>query len=169
MNENKWYALRTKFHKEKVLHQQVLSRNIECFFPRVTVNPANPRAAKVRPYFPGYMFVNVDIAMHGVSSFQWMPYSLGLVSYDGEPAFIPDVIIISIKKRLSEIKDNGGLVFDQLKPGTSLRIVDGPFHGYEAIFDTRLDGKTRVRVLLQLINHRQIPIEMQVGQITMRT
>ncbi len=169
MKENKWYALRTKLHKEKVLHQQVVSRNIECFSPRVKVNPINPRAAKVLPYFPGYMFVNVNFSVHGASTFQWMPYSLGLVSIEGEPAFIPDVIINSIKKRLSEIKDNGGLVYDRLKPGTPLRIVGGPFQGYEAIFDTRLDGKTRVRVLLQLINHRQIPIEMQVGQITTRT
>ena len=165
MDNNKWYALQAKPRKERVLHQQVLSRKIECFYPRVKVNPVNPRAAKIRPYFPGYMFVNVDITVYGVSTFQWMPYSLGLVGCDGEPGYVPDEIILALKKRITQIKDNGGLVFDQLIPGTSLRIIDGPFRGYEAIFDTRLAGQERVRVLLQLINHRQIPVEMQVRQI----
>ncbi|MCH7662879.1 MAG: hypothetical protein IH859_03305 [Chloroflexi bacterium] len=169
MQENKWYALRTKPHKERVLHQQVVSRKIECFFPRVKINPINPRSAKIRPYFPGYMFVNVDITVHGASSFQWMPYSLGLVCSDDEPGPIPDEIILALKKRITQIRDNGGLVFDQLHPGMQVRITGGPFRGYEAIFDTRLDGQKRVRVLLQLINHRQIPIEMQVGQIAKKT
>jgi transcriptional antiterminator RfaH len=168
LTDAKWYALRSKPRKERVLHHQVLSRKIECFFPRVKKNPVNPRAAKIDPYFPGYMFVKADIK-HGVSSFQWMPHSLGLVGFDGEPAPIPDIIISALKKRMTEIMDNGGFFFNQLNPGTQLRIIDGPFRGYEAIFDTRLDGQERVRVLLQLVNHKQIPIRMKVGQIARKT
>ncbi len=161
----KWYALRTKPQKERVLYQQVLVRKIECFFPRVQVNPVNPRSAKVRPYFPGYMFVNVDINEVGVSTFRWMPFAQGLVNFDGEPASIPDSLISAMKKRLGEIKKKGGLLFDQLEPGTPLRVIDGPFQGYEAIFDTRLGGRERVRILLQMLNNRCVPVEMHVGQI----
>ena len=39
------------------------------------------------------------------------------------------------------------------------------FQGYEAIFDTRLDGQERVRVLLQMLNDRRVLVEMHVGQI----
>ena len=161
----KWYALRSKPQKERVLHQQVLARKIECFFPRVQVNPENPRAAKVRPYFPSYMFVLVDLNKVGKSTFGWMPFAQGLVSFDGEPAFIPDSLIVALKKRMHEIKNKGGLIFDQLEPGTPIRVIDGPFQGYEAIFDTRLDGQERVRVLLQMLNDRRVPVEMHVGQI----
>ncbi|MBW8011274.1 MAG: hypothetical protein FVQ83_08545 [Chloroflexi bacterium] len=169
MTDPRWYALRSKPRKERVLHQQLLSRKIECFFPRVKKNPVNPRAAKTRPYFPGYMFVNADITEHGISAFQWMPYSLGLVGFDEELAPIPDVIISALKKKMGEIMEKGGLIFDQLNPGTQVRIIDGPFRGYDAIFDTRLDGQDRVRVLLQMVNHRQIPIKMKVGQLVKKT
>jgi len=45
-------------------------------------------------------------------------------------------------------------------------ISDGPFAGYEAIFDARVPGSERVRVLLQLLNsQRQVPLELTAGQI----
>jgi len=48
-------------------------------------------------------------------------------------------------------------------------ISDGPFAGYEAIFDTRLPGSERVRVLLQLLNsQRRVPVELNAGQIQRR-
>ena len=168
-DNNIWYALWTKPRKEQILYQQVLSRNIECFFPRIQVNPVNPRSAKIRPYFPGYIFVCVDNRKCGDSFFRWMPYSLGLVGCDGDPSPIPGNFISALKTRISEIKENGGILFDRLVPGAAVRIVDGPFQGHEAIFDARLDGKERVRILLQMINKRQVPIEMRLGQIAAMT
>ena len=54
----------------------------------------------------------------------------------------------------------------RLKAGDTVRIHGGPFEGYEAIFDTRLDGQERVRVLLQFINsQREVPVELDVSQI----
>jgi transcription antitermination factor NusG len=44
-------------------------------------------------------------------------------------------------------------------------IQDGPFAGYEAIFDVRLPGKERVRVLLQMLTRRSVPLELSAGQI----
>jgi transcriptional antiterminator RfaH len=45
-------------------------------------------------------------------------------------------------------------------------ISDGPFAGYEAIFDARISGSERVRVLLQLLNNqRQVPVELDASQI----
>ena len=95
-----------------------------------------------------------------------MPHSLGLVSSGGEPAPIPDNALYEIKQRVQEIADAGGEVFDGLHPGDSVRIHEGPFEGYEAIFDARLDGQERVRVLLQFINNqREVPVELDVSQI----
>ena len=56
-----WYVLRSKPQKEFHLFDQVLARGLECFFPRINVNPVNPRSKKVRPFFPGYMFINADL------------------------------------------------------------------------------------------------------------
>lgn len=164
--KTEWYVLRSKPRKENVLHQQVLARKIEVFFPRVRVKPANPRAARIRPYFPGYMFIKADIEEVGISTFQWMPHSYGLVSFDGEPASIPDSLIAALRKNKHEIIEASKLKSGGLATGTAVRITEGPFKGYQALFDARLSGDDRVRVLLQLLSDRQMPLELDVGQIT---
>jgi transcription antitermination factor NusG len=161
-----WYALRSKPRKEEVVWKQVRTQGFEAYFPRLRVNPVNPRSRKLRPYFPGYLFVNADLEEVGVSVFQWMPHSIGLVSFGGEPAPVPENLIYTLRKRVEEISAAGGEIFDGLQPGDVVRISDGPFRGYEAIFDTRLPGSERVRVLLELLgSQRRVPMELRAGQI----
>jgi transcription antitermination factor NusG len=161
-----WYALRSKPRQEDVVWRQLRTEGLEVFYPRIRVTPINPRSRKIKPYFPGYLFVMVDLEETGSSRFQWMPHTLGLVSFGGEPAQVPDNLIIELRKRVTEIAEAGGELFDGLKPGDTVRISSGPFQGYEAIFDTRLPGSERVRVLLELLtNKRQVSIELPSGLI----
>lgn len=163
-----WYTLRSKPRKEEVLWKQLRSQEFEVFFPRLKVHPVNPRSRRLKPYFPGYMFIHVDLDEVGISTFQWMPHAIGLVSFDGEPATVPENLIYAIQKRVETIMNAGGELFDGLKHGDQVRISDGPFYGYEAIFDTRLPGSERVRVLIQMLNDRHLSVEMNAGQIQRR-
>jgi transcription antitermination factor NusG len=159
-----WYALRSKPRKEEVVYRQMLNQNIEVYYPRIRVHPVNPRAKKIQPYFPGYLFVHVDIDVLGLSYFQWMPHTLGLVCFGDEAAIVPDHLITELKKRVKEIITAGGEFFDGLRSGETVYIRQGPFAGYEAIFDTRISGTERVRVLLKLLSdQRQVPMELDVA------
>lgn len=160
-----WYAINSHPHKEDALYRQVQSQGIDVFYPCVRVNPVNPRSKKIRAYFPGYLFVHVDLEATGDSLFQWMPYARGLVSFGGEAARVPDALIHAIQRRLKEIEAAGGEVFDGLHPGDTVVIESGPFTGYEAIFDLRQPGTERVRVLLKMLNERRLPVELDAGQI----
>jgi hypothetical protein len=55
-----WYAVRSKPRKEDILSRQLRAQGFEVFYPRVRVHRVNPRARKLEPYFPGYMFVQAD-------------------------------------------------------------------------------------------------------------
>ncbi len=160
-----WYALRSKPRKEEVLWRQLRGQKFEVFYPQIRVQPVNPRARKVRAYFPGYMFVQVDLDDVGISTFQWMPHAVGLVTYGGEPSNVPDNLINAIRRRVDEINAAGGELFDGLNKGDSVKVTGGPFEGYEGIFDIRLDGQERVRVFLSLLRDRSIPVELDAGQI----
>jgi transcription antitermination factor NusG len=161
-----WYALRSKPRKEDVVWRQLRDQDFDVFYPRLKIQPVNPRSRTVRPYFPGYLFVKADLEEVGISVFQWLPHSIGLVSFGGEPSVVPENLIHAIKQRVEEIAAAGGELFHGLKPGDKVTIDYGPFEGYEAIFDTRLPGSERVRVLLQLLNNRrQVSVEMRASQI----
>ena len=151
-----------------MLYQQAESRGIEVFYPRIRVHPVNPRSSKIKPYFPGYIFVRANLDELGLSIFQWMPYSTGLVTFGGEAALVPDTLIQAIRRRVSEISQAGGEIFDGLKQGDPVDIASGPFAGYQAIFDVRLPGSERVRVLLKMLSQREVMVEMQASQILKR-
>jgi transcriptional antiterminator RfaH len=162
----RWYALKSKPRKEDAAWRQALSQGFVVFYPRLRVHPVNPRSRKLRPYFPGYLFVQADLAQAGVSVFQWMPHTLGLVSFGGEPAVVPDNLVQALEKRVEEINAAGGETFYGLKPGDLIWIHDGPFSGYEAIFDAQLPGSERVRVLLEFLgNRRRVMLELDTSQI----
>lgn len=164
-----WYALRCKPRKEDIVWKQVMGGGHEVFYPRLRVNPVNPRARKIKPYFPGYIFVHVSLEEVGYSAFNWMPHTVGLVSFGGEPASVPDNLVYAIRERVEEIAAAGGVIFDGLKKGDRVRISLGPFEGYEAIFDARIPGTERVRVLLQfLVERREVPVEMKAAYIEKR-
>jgi transcription antitermination factor NusG len=160
-----WYVLRSKPNKEDFFYGQLLAHRVEVFYPCIRVQAVNPRARKVRPYFPGYLFIHVDLQNVTASFLNWMPGSGGLVAFDAQPASVPDALVAAIRRRVDEINQAGGEQLYGLQPGEPVLIQDGPFAGQEAIFDARISGNERVRVLLKLLRGRQVPLELPSGQI----
>lgn len=160
-----WYALHSKPMKEALLQEQLTLHQIEGYYPRINVQPVNPRSRKVRPYFPGYIFGHMDLEQTKMTMFQWLPGSSGIVNFDGLPANIPDSLIAAIRQRVAQINAEGRELVDGLKSGDVVTIQAGPFTGYEAIFDARLSGNERVRVLLKLLNRKQLLLELPNLQI----
>ena len=107
-----WYVLRSKPCKEETVWRQAQSLDFETFYPRLRVRPVNPRSRKVRPYFPGYLFVQADLDVVGLSTFQYMPYAIGLVCFGGEPAYVQESLILAIRGRVEEIAEVGGELFE---------------------------------------------------------
>jgi transcription elongation factor/antiterminator RfaH len=164
MSTTAWYVLHSKPHKENQIDSYLQSQKLETFYPTLRVQPVNPRASKIRPYFPGYLFVRADLETVGVSALKWIPGAVGLVSFAGQPGTVPDYIIRELRQRIAEIEAAGGLTLDGLKQGDPVRITHGPFAGYEAIFDMRLSGAERVQVLLQMLG-RLVKVQVNASAI----
>ncbi len=160
----RWYVLRSKPNREQALWLEASGRGFQTYYPCLTIKPVNPRSRKIRPYFPGYLFVHTDLPSIGQSIFTWMPYSQGLVSFDTDPAEVPEGLVEAIRKRVDQINASGGEQMVGLERGEAVVIEGGPFNGYRAIFDARVSGNERVRVLLKLLQE-QIKLELPAAQI----
>ena len=112
-----WYALNTKPRKEEFLSKQCLAHGYETFYPRLRVQPVNPRARKIRPYFPGYFFVHVDLERVNLFTLRWMPGAARVVTFGSAPATVPEGLIHAIQRRVEEVNAAGGELFDGLKSG----------------------------------------------------
>jgi transcriptional antiterminator RfaH len=160
-----WYAMRSKSNKEEFLASQLQAHGLDVFFPVLRVKPVNPRARKFRPYFPNYLFVRVDLETINISDLNWMPGASGLVSFGGEPASVPDLLIATLKKQIEHHNASLRDKENNYQRGDIVLIETGPFAGYEAVFDTHISGQDRVRVLLSLLQRRQLPVEIAGRQI----
>jgi transcriptional antiterminator RfaH len=59
----------------------------------------------------------------------------------------------------------GDGVFDLFKPGDRVRVLSGPFRDYEGVFDMRLRGTDRVRILLEMVGQRSAAVQLRESQI----
>jgi len=158
--EPRWYVLRSKPRKEGALQRYARQNAHEVFYPTVPVRPVNPRASRIAPYFPGYLFVHTDLRAVGATTFHWMPYSAGLVQVGGEPGAVQDLVVRGIAARVRDIWGGGALLPDRFQHGDRVVVRQGVFEGYQALFDARLPGTERVRVLLKMLNDRYVPLEV---------
>ncbi len=160
LEPNLWYVLRSKPHKEESLYWFVTSEGYQAFYPQIPANPVNPRARKIKSYFPGYMFVQACLKELGQNAFQYLPFSNGLVWLGGEPAVVPDPVVGALQTQVAEIWDAGGLSYTDLARGERVIIQDGVFEGYEGIFDAYISGNDRVQILLKMLNDRFVTMEI---------
>ena len=166
---NRWYVMQSKPRKEIFLRERLRIQRIEVYFPSIRVKPVNPRARKEQPFFPAYLFVHADLENIPISEFQRIPGSIGLVCYGGEPAYVGDALIREIQKQVEEITDSANSYIDRFRPGDLVVINDGPFATYKAMFDCRLSGSDRVRVLLELLRDQKIRLELSGRQLQLLT
>jgi len=159
-----WYVLHSKPNREDLLCAQLEHRNLEVYYPRLHVQPVNPRSRKVRPFFPGYLFVHVDLDSIPLSSLNYVPGAQSVVSFDHQPAIVPEDVIATIRKNVTRINNAPIKGAHGLKHGDPVIIQGGPFDGYQAIFDATLEGSERVRLLIKLLHQHhirvQVPAEM---------
>lgn len=167
MSTAAWYVLQSKPHKENQVYAYLRSYGHEVFYPTLTMQSAKRPSVRVRPYFPRYMFVHVDLDEVGISCLTWLPGAIGIVQFGGVAASVPETFIYHLRRRLDEIEAAGGLTFDGLKPGDPIRIIAGPFAGYEAIFDSRLSGEERVLVLFEMLG-RLVRVQISAAAIEKR-
>jgi transcriptional antiterminator RfaH len=143
-----WYALFTKPRQENQVAQILSSKGIETYVPAVVVRTRRQNRTK-RAFFPRYAFARINFDVIATSAIIWTPGLTNLVSFDNYLAIVPDPIIERMKQRLEEIGEYGYAAIFQ--PGDRVRVLNGPFKDFEAVFDKALSGTDRVRILLGVL------------------
>ena len=150
-----WYLIHVKARQEATAEMNLRQLGVETFCPRVKQIKANrykTQAEEKGPLFPGYLFVRVDM----LTEFRKVTYAHGVlrvVKFGSAPALVAEEIIHSIRAR----EDNGLVVLSpssSLKLGQTVVIDNGPFSGFEAIFEQELNGINRVALLMKTVAYQ---------------
>ena len=105
-----------------------------------------------KPLFPGYIFVNFDVAEPGWTAINSTRGVLRLIlDRPLAPNPLPSAIIDAIMTRC----DLNGLLLppDNLKAGDKIRVLEGPFADTLATIET-LPGPSRISILIDLMGQK---------------
>ena len=156
-----WYLIHTKPKQESVAKENLLRQNYCVYLPMAVTRRRRDGRTKrtVAALFPRYLFIHLDD-----SADDWAPIRStigvsGLVRFGMIPAKISEDMVVAIKKRENE-EGIHELHAGDFEEGQQVRIVEGPFEGYEAIFKSK-SGRERAVLLLNIAqNMSKIQIDI---------
>jgi len=150
-----WFLVRTKPHKERWVRDQLGNALPEVFLPLLKTRAPQwgKMAPAIVPLFPCYLFARLDLK-ENYFHVKYTPGVHGLVSAGKEPLAVPASIVEEIKLR--GIDGIVEISAPHLGRGERVRIVDGPFRGFDAVFDRYLSGSERVAILLEAVEAKGV-------------
>ena len=162
---NRWYVVHTQPRNEGLATEHLARQGFEVLFPRYLKRRNHARKVDyvAAALFPRYIFVSFDINEGGWRVIRSTRGVIDLVRDNTSPVAVPSAIIEEVRMR----QDNDGFVVLgkhlNLQRGSRIRIGDGPFMNYEALFESYRDAN-RVLVLLSLLG-RSVYVDVPVAAV----
>jgi transcription antitermination factor NusG len=156
-----WFALWTRSRHEQVVREQLVRKRIDVFLPTVTKwSRWKDRKKRIDwPLFPGYCFARFNplerlpiLKCTGVVS---------IISYQGEPAPIPEHEIDSIRQLVES-----DLAYDpcpMIREGMMVEVIHGPLKGVIGRL-VRKNEKARLVLSVDLIG-QGVSVEVDAADV----
>ena len=151
IQKRNWYLLVTKPQSEFKAQENLSRQGYETYLPLVQTSRRRKgkNIKRTEALFPRYLFISLDKETDNWSPIRSTIGVAGMVRFGGMPAQVPNILIDNLKNN----EDDFGLQLTQkkeLKQGDKVEIIDGPFEGYKAIYQT-MKSTERVSVLLDIV------------------
>jgi transcriptional antiterminator NusG len=173
--DKKWYAVHTYSGFEdqvKIgLEERISSSGLKKYFgeiiiPKEDVIEKNTKGIKKRvqrKFLPGYIFVNMEINTETWHLLKGTPKVTGFVGDQLNPQYVDGSEIEKIKAQINEgIKRPKSKI--EFTKGDSVKIIDGPFSGFNGVIDDIKLDKNKLEVLVSIFG-RATPVELDFTQV----
>jgi transcription termination/antitermination protein NusG len=172
----KWYAVHTySGHENKArlaLQERVRNASLEPMFGEILIPTESviemikgQKRTTTRKFYPGYMFVQMDLNDETYHLVKNTPRITGFLGGDkgNNPTPVPETEIAAISTQMTEgaIKPKPKVLFEE---GENVRVVDGPFSNFAGIVEEVKPEKQKVRVLVSIFG-RATPVELDFAQV----
>ncbi len=145
-----WGVVRTHAHKERLAQTHLQRQGFRTYCPQLRRRVRHARRTQdvLRPMFPGYLFVRLDLERT-----RWRPIlsTIGVHSMilcGDRPALLPNGLVESLQKR----ERDGAVVAPEApyQAGQTVRFAGGPFDGVIATI-LSVGANDRLTVLMELL------------------
>ena len=150
---NDWYLLQFKPNSYRIAERNLQRQGFETFLPmqKITHRKGSRFVSDVKPFFPGYMFVNVNSDLAPWRTINSTMGVSSLVSLEREPKPLPLQLISGLMLRCDA--SNTILPPNSFKVGDHVEMISGPFADFIAMVDM-IDPKQRIWVLMEFMGQK---------------
>jgi transcriptional antiterminator NusG len=170
----KWYVIQAYSGYEgkvkSALEERVKQHNMDEFFGEILIPKENVqdttktggKRVTSRTFYPGYVFVNMDLNERTWHLVKDTPKVSGFVG-GRHPTPVPESEINAIFQQVAEgaAKPKPRVVFDT---GDHVRVTDGAFANFTGTVQEVNPAKQKVTVLVSIFG-RATPVELEYGQV----
>jgi len=163
LNDSSWFVVQTQAGKERLAAAHLGRQGFETLFPQLwrSVRRSRKSVNVLKPMFPGYVFVNVDMERMRWRAINSTVGVSKLVRFGEKPAALPLELIQTLS---SNIGEDGAVVFDyDLKQGDHIRVMSGAFSDWLGRIIEMTDTD-RVKVLFGMMT-RQVEVTLPKHQL----
>lgn len=121
------------------------------------------KRVSTRKYFPGYVLVEMDLTDETWNLVKNTPKVTGFLGGGAVPAALSPEEVETLQKQI----DSGAAAPRekiQFQKGDSVRIIDGPFLGFNGLLDEVHPEQSKLKVLVSIFG-RSTPVELSFLQV----
>ena len=174
----KWYVVHTysgfENRAQKGLMERIKLEGLDEHFGEVLVPVENvvelvrgSKRSSKRKFFPGYMFVQMELNERTWHVVKNTPKITGFVGNARNPVAVREAEV----QRLTQQIDEGTLTAKPkiaFEEGEHVRVIDGPFSSFNGVVEDVKPEKQKLRVLVSIFG-RATPVELDFMQVEKTT
>jgi len=171
----RWYVVHTYSGYEQkakdALRERIKLLKVEPKFGEILVpiervqelGKGGARKISSRKFFPGYIFVNMDLDDETWHVVKDTPKVTGFVGHATQPPEVTEAEVREITHQMEEgaLKPKPKVKFEV---GEAIKVVDGPFQDFNGTVEEVRPEKGKVRVLISIFG-RATPVELDFVQV----
>jgi transcriptional antiterminator RfaH len=149
---SKWYVVYSHASRENEAFEHLKRQGFEAYLPKhlKTRRHARRKEQVLRPLFPRYLFVRLDLDYSPWRAINSTRGVIHLICHGEEPASLPDGLIEEMRGREDDLGSVVSDISERFKFGEAVQVISGAMIDRIGLFQCRTDGD-RVVVLFKLL------------------
>ncbi|VAW22124.1 Transcription antitermination protein NusG [hydrothermal vent metagenome] len=176
-NSKKWYVLRAIGGKEKkvkeYIENEIANGDLQEFVSQVLIPTEKvyqirngKKISKERNFFPGYVLIEATLVGEVTHTLRNVPNVIGFLgdTKGGDPVPMRPNEVNRILGRVDELAENGEELNVPFVVGETIKVIDGPFNGFNGIIEEINEEKKKLKVMVKIFG-RKTPLELSFMQV----
>jgi transcription termination/antitermination protein NusG len=173
----KWYVLRAIGGKEKKVKEyvenEIAKGDLQGFVTQVLIPTEKvyqirngKKISKERNFYPGYVLIEAQLAGEIAHILRNIPNVIGFLgdTKGGDPVPLRQNEVNRILGKVDELADNGEELNVPFIIGETVKVIDGPFNGFNGTIDIINEEKKKLQVMVKIFG-RKTPLELSFLQV----